>query len=498
MIELGTSSFQSLCKALQSPQWSIRSYAASILGKIQNKQAVDPLIDALPHSDSTFRKEIIEALGILGDPRAIPVLLRTLALNEPETIQPLIEALSKLNDPRTVPAMIQTLKVEEWARHEYIIDRIISMGPQIIEYATPFVDDSNPLIRIGVAKILGWFHQPTTTELLIQLTSDPDQEVRRSAAESLSQHQNGASMRALVSLLADSSKNVSSQAAKAIIKLAPHSRKPLIQGLCHQNPLVRGRSAMLLCEKDVHKGATTPFELAHRAIPYLMDTLLQQRGSIKFVAFLLKHIKSSDLARRIGLVYQGYPHLSHILEELQELNRWEHLSLIAHDFETLTSRYDQRKIKTIHRTLKEASKAQRKIIKDGYCLQHHARFSLQNISGFEFMGCRKCASTIFGIRTPSVHLYLDRTMQKDVEIYPNRIHVNRLSLHQAIDFDHVHIGLCDQEEVRSLCIEIGNDTDPHRKKAYNTATCTITSSAMVDDELVNLLTQHFRTVSYAR
>ena len=75
---MGEFSLPSLFLALHSPQWLIRSYAARILGKIRNHQAVAPLVEILPHSDSTFRKEVIGALGMLGDPKAVPALLQTL------------------------------------------------------------------------------------------------------------------------------------------------------------------------------------------------------------------------------------------------------------------------------------------------------------------------------------------------------------------------------------------------------------------------------------
>ena len=87
-------------------------------------------------------------------------------------------------------------------------------------------------------------------------------------------------------------------------------------------------------------------------------------------------------------------------------------------------------------------------------------------------------------------------MDKKLEIYPDRTNVNRLAIKRPVDFEHVHIGSCDHEEIRSLCIEMGNDTDPYRRKAYAAATCSVAATSSLDSEMKNLLAQQFRTVNY--
>lgn len=493
---LGNFSLPPLFLALHSPQWLIRSYAARILGQIRNKQAVAPLVDVLPHSDSTFRKEVIGALGMLGDSKAVPALLHALTQGEQETIKPLIESLAKINDPRSIPAMIEALKAEEWGKHEYIVDQIASMGPQVIDHAIRYSRDTSPRIRIGVAKILGWFQQPEVTTALITLTRDADQEVRRITAGSLSQHRSEAGIRALVDLLVDANNSISSQAAKSIIQLAPHSRPILIAALRNPNPKIRRRAATLLCRKDVHQGAKTPFKIPRQATPYLMDCLRRDREYTKYLIFLLTHIKGDELAVRIGLIYQRHPQMNRLIQELDELDLWQHLSLLLRDRSHLTSHLDSRESKSIYNSLKEAARNQRKRLKGGYCYRHFARFAPQNNSGIEYMGCRTCTSTIFGIQAPSVHLILDDAMDKKMEVFADCIHVNRIAIKQLVDFEHVHIGSCDHEEIRSLCIEMGNDTDPYRRKAYAAATCSVAASSSLGDEMKNLLAKQFRTVHY--
>ena len=258
----------------------------------------------------------------------------------------MIESLAKINDPRSVPAMIEALKAEEWSKHEYIVDQIVSMGPRVIDHAIRYSGDTSPRIRIGVAKILGWFEQPEVTNALITLTRDADQEVRRITAGSLSQHHSEAGIRALVDLLVDPSNSISSQAAKSIIQLAPHSRPILIAALRNPNPNIRRRAATLLCRKDVHQGAKTPFKIPPQATPYLMDCLQESREYTKYLIFLLTHIKGDELAVRVGFIYQRHPQMNLLIQELDRLNLWQHLSLLLQDrlHLNLSSRFTRIKV----------------------------------------------------------------------------------------------------------------------------------------------------------
>lgn len=48
--------------------------AAEELGRLGDRRAVEPLIDALGDDDELVRVRAAKALGILGDPRALPPL----------------------------------------------------------------------------------------------------------------------------------------------------------------------------------------------------------------------------------------------------------------------------------------------------------------------------------------------------------------------------------------------------------------------------------------
>lgn len=496
IIKLGTAALPSLFNALKSEQWLIRSYAARILGQIRDPQALEPLVAALQHSDSGFRKEVIKAIGLLGDRRAVPALLDELAKGEPETTRMLIESLGALKDLRAVPLMIEALKVEDWSQHKYIIDNVVGLGTEAIEHVCQFLDNSSPRIRIGVAKILGQHTHQDAVGPLIRLSRDADKEIRKITVTALGKHLNNNSIHRLVHMLGDPINEISSQAGRSLLQLAPHSRSLLIEALCHDNTAVRRRAALLLCRKDLHEGAATPFRIPVHAVPFLMDSLQEERQYTKYLTHLLRQIKGQTMAQIIGMIYQGHAHIDRLIEELRNRKSWQHLSLLSEDLEPLTSRLDKREAKSVLQSLKEAAKDQRKEVKDGYCLQHYARFDNTRSSGIEYLGCRKCKSTIFGVQAPVVYLIIDRTMKTKMERFPDRIHLNHLALKQTVDFDHVHIGPCDSEDIRSLCIEIGNDTDPVRRKAYAKANCSIDAATSLNKDIYNLLSTHFRSVHY--
>lgn len=494
LVNLGTVILPELYSALHSRQWLVRSYAARILGRIGDADALHPLIDALAHADLTFRIEVIRALGILRDPKAIPPLLKALGQGDPETIKPLIETLAVLQDPRTVGYMIRAIKAEEWNQHQYIVDSIVSMGPKVIEEAGKEITNSSSRIRIAAAKILGKFEEKNAAPFLIALSRDTDQEVRRIAASSLSLHPGEDCVGALIELLGDRYSAISSQAAKSLIEMAPYSRAPLTKSLRHNNPTIRRRAATLLCRKDMHSKAEQPFRLGPEFTPYLMDCLQEERQYLKYITHLLRHIKGDGLAQRIGLLYQGHSEMTPLLEELQQLRRWQHISLIAKDLPILVAQQEKRQSRSATQALKETAKEQRKYVKDGYCLDHHARFSKYDVSGIDYLGCRFCQSTIFGIEAPSVCIVLDKRQEGENTVLPDRVLVNYFRVNHQVDFDCVHIGACAKEEIRSFCIAIGNDTDPFRRNGYATATCTIDPTAQIDEEIYNLLTNQFTQV----
>lgn len=67
-----------LLELLKDPYSIVRCAAIYSLGKLRDWQAVEPLLNNLAHPDEHTQTAVVKALGQLGDPRAIPPLQRLL------------------------------------------------------------------------------------------------------------------------------------------------------------------------------------------------------------------------------------------------------------------------------------------------------------------------------------------------------------------------------------------------------------------------------------
>lgn len=72
--QLGVPKLDYLLVGLESTDAEERAYAVLLLGRSDDKRAVDALITALADTDSSVRAKAAVALGYIGDPRALPAL----------------------------------------------------------------------------------------------------------------------------------------------------------------------------------------------------------------------------------------------------------------------------------------------------------------------------------------------------------------------------------------------------------------------------------------
>ncbi len=91
------------------PSERIRS--AQLLGQLGNRKATEPLTAALHDSDLEVRQAAALALGQLQDRRAVDSLIEVLrASSDPGVLAAAAFSLGLIGDPRAVDAVIQTLK----------------------------------------------------------------------------------------------------------------------------------------------------------------------------------------------------------------------------------------------------------------------------------------------------------------------------------------------------------------------------------------------------
>ncbi len=144
---------QRLIANLKDKDWFVRRDAAEALGKLGDKQSVEPLIACLKDGNNAVRFNAAEALGKLGDKRAVEPLTACLQADAVDRSFA-AEALGNLGDRRAVAPLIACLQDKG-------VDRSFA------------------------AEALGKLGDKSAVAPLIACLKDKDERVRRKAAESL-------------------------------------------------------------------------------------------------------------------------------------------------------------------------------------------------------------------------------------------------------------------------------------------------------------------------
>jgi HEAT repeat protein len=133
--KMGVSAVNPLIEALQDKEGTVRKFAATLLGKLGDVRAIEPLgmaiydlhhevgkaasealarfgvpavdvlVEALSHPEMWIRIHAIHALATIRDPRVVLLLLQMLNDSEREVKKEVIQSLGELKDPRSSPAL---------------------------------------------------------------------------------------------------------------------------------------------------------------------------------------------------------------------------------------------------------------------------------------------------------------------------------------------------------------------------------------------------------
>jgi HEAT repeat protein len=137
--KMGTAAVEPLIEALRDKEGTVRKFAATLLGKLGDPRAIEPLsltlydmhyevgevsaqalahfgipamdvlVEALGHPEMWIRIHAIEALSTIREARVTPTLLKMLTDPEREVKKCVILSLGKTKDPRAVPALQEVM-----------------------------------------------------------------------------------------------------------------------------------------------------------------------------------------------------------------------------------------------------------------------------------------------------------------------------------------------------------------------------------------------------
>lgn len=182
---------QLLITLVEALDWRMPKVATEALINI-GKPVVEPLIGALKDSHEALRVKAAEILGKLGDREAVEPLIAVLSNDEDVLVRIWAAiALGQLGDTRAVEPLINSLTDNEpagmWGRVcEYAVESLGQLGDRrAVEPLLVFLSDGWQHLRLSAAIALGRIGDARATESLIAALKDEFAEVRIAATNAL-------------------------------------------------------------------------------------------------------------------------------------------------------------------------------------------------------------------------------------------------------------------------------------------------------------------------
>ena len=176
-----------LIKILNSHKnYDLRREAASALGIIRDKSAVEPLIIALKSPGSRLKIDAAEALGDIGDDRALPALIQCL---ESESEDLIITAAEALGNIKNAEAIDPLLKLTENRLLHVKVAAIKALGmigdEKVVDALNKFFWEDSDEVKTAVINALRDIGSENALKLLKQFYKASPPGIRQAAAKAL-------------------------------------------------------------------------------------------------------------------------------------------------------------------------------------------------------------------------------------------------------------------------------------------------------------------------
>ncbi|RME20020.1 MAG: HEAT repeat domain-containing protein [Deltaproteobacteria bacterium] len=289
-----------LIEKLKDSSFKVRLKAALLLGRLADRRAVEPLMNALSDGNYVVRGAAARALGNLGYPAALPALNRLLRLaNDDEVFvrKEAVKAIRKLAGPEAIDTLIAALS------------------------------DGSPQVRLVAVHILGKLDLPGVRRAVVEAMGDEDELVRQEAIESLK----GLGRAELNGLLRQALQNGGYRVQEAAVRLAEQLRMvellDVIADMLVRDdvvPAVKREAGLAIAQMKDALNLDKIIQDSASSEPALRDKavrLLGIYGGAKAVDRLLSMLKTDDtfLKRRVvaALGEAGDPRAIPALEYLR-------------------------------------------------------------------------------------------------------------------------------------------------------------------------------------
>jgi hypothetical protein len=121
----------------------------------------------------------------------------------------------------------------------------------------------------------------------------------------------------------------------------------------------------------------------------------------------------------------------------------------------------------------------------------------ENIN-IRYIGCRGCGQSKDYVKYKKVVALLDSHVTEEQIIRDGTLEVNWLTRRKIFDFDEVRIVQATDEEVERFAVQVGNDTDLLRARAYRKMSCTIGKNCELSQYTIRILGRMFGQLEIMR
>ncbi len=168
----------------QSKDPQVRAVCVAALTEMAEKFQPPPLFAALSDSDPAVVLQGIFALTYFRDKRAVPILCQRVESRAPFWPQA-VERLSDFADPRAIPTLVAVVMAPDGVSDQDLNTTAVTIGrfrPDSFPHLAGKANHPDSRVRFAVACGLDVSRHPDAGALLDKLQSDPDDKVRKRAA----------------------------------------------------------------------------------------------------------------------------------------------------------------------------------------------------------------------------------------------------------------------------------------------------------------------------